>query len=78
MRRLGYGIDRAIFSANVAMRLELKEGIDNSMIIDDSYNSDINSVVVALDALHLQSMGRRRVAVISAPDWIPSKLQSSI
>ncbi len=65
MRRLGYGIDRAIFSANVAMRLELKEGIDNSMIIDDSYNSDINSVVVALDALHLQSMGRRRVAVIS-------------
>ena len=35
------------------------------MIIDDSYNSDINSVVVALDALHLQSMGRRRVAVVS-------------
>ena len=65
MRRLGYGIDRAIFSANVAMRLELKEGIDNSMIIDDSYNSDINSVVVALDALHIQAMHRRRVAVIS-------------
>ena len=65
MRRLGYGVDGAIFSAKVAMRLELKEGIDNSMIIDDSYNSDINSVVVALDALHLQSMGRRRVAVIS-------------
>ena len=65
MRRLGYGIDRAIFSANVAMRLELKECIDNSMIIDDSYNSDINSVVVALDALHIQAMHRRRVAVIS-------------
>ena len=65
MRKLGYGVDGAIFSANVSMRLELKEGIDNSMIIDDSYNSDINSVLVALDALHVQSMGRRRVAVIS-------------
>lgn len=59
MRKLGYGVDGAIFSAKVSMRLELKEGIDNSMIIDDSYNSDINSVLVALDALHLQSMGRR-------------------
>ena len=65
MRHLGYGVDDAVFSANVAMRLELKEGIDGSMIIDDTYNSDINSVMVALDALHLQAMGRRRVAVIS-------------
>ena len=65
MRHLGYGVDGAVFSANVAMRLELKEGIDGSMLIDDSYNSDVNSVLAALDALHLQSMGRRRVAVIS-------------
>ena len=65
MRYLGYDVDEAVFSANVAMRLELKEGIDGSMIIDDTYNSDINSVLVALDALHVQSMGRRRVAVIS-------------
>lgn len=65
MRRLGYGVDDAVFSAHVAMRLELKEGVDDSMIIDDTYNSDINSVVVALDALYVQSMGRRRVAVIS-------------
>lgn len=65
MRKLGYSVDGAIFSAKVAMRLELKEGIDDSIIIDDTYNSDINSVTVALDALHLQSMGRRRVAVIS-------------
>lgn len=65
MRYLGYDVDEAVFSANVAMRLELKEGVDGSMIIDDTYNSDINSVLVALDALHVQSMGRRRVAVIS-------------
>lgn len=65
MHRLGYGVDDAVFSANVAMRLELKEGVDDSMIIDDTYNSDINSVAVALNALYVQSMGRRRVAVIS-------------
>lgn len=65
MRELGYSVDGAVFSAKVAMRLELKEGIDDSMIIDDSYNSDINSVLVALNALHLRSMGRRTVAVIS-------------
>ena len=49
----------------VAMRLEVKQGIGDALIIDDSYNSDINSVVVALDALHRQSMGRRKVAVVS-------------
>ena len=65
MRELGYSVDGAVFQANVAMRLELKEGIDDSMLIDDSYNSDINSLMVALDALHLQAMGRRKVAVIS-------------
>ena len=65
MHKLGYGVDGAVFSAKVAMRLERKEGIDNSMIIDDTYNSDINSVIVALDALHRQSMGRRKIAVIS-------------
>lgn len=85
MRRLGYSVDGAIFSAKVAMRLELKEGIDDSMIIDDTYNSDINSVTVALDALHLQSMGRRRVAVISdirqsgmAPEELYSRVAEAV
>ena len=64
MHKLGYSVDGAVFSAKVAMRLELKEGIDNSMIIDDTYNSDINSVIVALDALHRQAMGKRKVAVV--------------
>ena len=38
MRRLGYGVDDAVFSAHVDMRLELKEGVDDSMIIDDTYS----------------------------------------
>ncbi len=39
----------------VAMRLEVKEGIRNCLIINDSYNSDLNSLSIALDFLHQQS-----------------------
>ena len=39
----------------VAMRLEVKEGIRNCLIINDSYNSDLNSLNIALDFLHQQS-----------------------
>jgi alanine racemase len=33
----------------VAMRLEVKEGINNCQLINDTYNSDINSLSIALD-----------------------------
>jgi len=33
----------------VDMRLDVKQGINNCILIDDSYNSDINSLDVALD-----------------------------
>lgn len=36
----------------VAMRLEVKDGINNCLLINDSYNSDINSLDIALDFLH--------------------------
>lgn len=39
----------------VAMRLEVKEGIRNCLIINDSYNSDLNSLNIALDFLQQQS-----------------------
>ncbi|HIE15763.1 MAG TPA: bifunctional UDP-N-acetylmuramoyl-tripeptide:D-alanyl-D-alanine ligase/alanine racemase, partial [Bacteroidales bacterium] len=38
----------------VAMRLEMKKAINNSTIINDTYNSDINSLSIALDFLTLQ------------------------
>lgn len=34
---------------SVAMRLEVKEGIQNCLIIDDTYNLDFNSLELALD-----------------------------
>jgi alanine racemase len=36
----------------VAMRLELKEGINNCTVINDSYNSDLGSLAIALDFLN--------------------------
>ena len=33
----------------VAMRMELKEGINNCILVNDSYNSDISSLALSLD-----------------------------
>lgn len=49
----------------VEMRLELKQGIDGSIVIDDSYNSDINSLGIALDYLRSVAGGRRTMFVLS-------------
>lgn len=51
--------------ANVAMRLEVKEGVCGSTIINDSYNTDINSLAIALDTLRGMALGGPTVAIIS-------------
>ncbi len=51
----------------VEMRLNVVEGKRNITIINDSYNSDINSLTIALDFMHrrAESKGRRRVVILS-------------
>lgn len=39
----------------IAMRMEIKQGINQCIIINDSYNSDINSLSIALDTLDQQA-----------------------
>ena len=39
----------------VAMRLELKQGINNCTLINDSYNSDLGGLAIAIDFLNSQS-----------------------
>ena len=39
----------------VAMRLELKQGINNCTLINDSYNSDLGGLSIAIDFLNSQS-----------------------
>ncbi len=49
----------------VAMRLELKKAIRNSTLINDSYNSDINSLAIALDYLALQKQHKEKTLILS-------------
>jgi Alr-MurF fusion protein len=45
-------IERFQLLQPVAMRLEIKEGINNCLLINDYYNSDINSLQIALGFLN--------------------------
>lgn len=49
----------------VAMRLELKEGINNCSVINDSYNSDLGSLAVAIDFLNQQHQHERHTLILS-------------
>lgn len=49
----------------VAMRLEMKDGINNCSIINDSYNSDLGSLNIALDFLMQQRHRQNRTLILS-------------
>lgn len=49
----------------VQMRLELKNGINNCSIIDDSYSNDVSSLAIALDFLKQQNQHLRRTLILS-------------
>lgn len=57
----------------VAMRMELKSGINNCDIIDDSYNSDFNALTIALDFMNQQHSHKERVVILS--DILQSELR---
>ncbi len=49
----------------VAMRLEIKEGVNESTVINDSYNSDIQSLTIALDFLGNQTRHNKKTLILS-------------
>lgn len=49
----------------VKMRLELKAGINDNQIIDDSYNNDLGGLQTALNFLKLQSARKDKVIILS-------------
>ncbi|MDR2835369.1 MAG: bifunctional UDP-N-acetylmuramoyl-tripeptide:D-alanyl-D-alanine ligase/alanine racemase [Bacteroidales bacterium] len=50
---------------SVKMRLEVLEGIYNSILISDIYNSDFNSIEIALDYLNQKKVNRETVVILS-------------
>lgn len=49
----------------IAMRLEMKAGVNHCTVINDSYNSDINSLSIAIDFLNQQSTHKKKTVILS-------------
>ncbi|MBX2935346.1 MAG: bifunctional UDP-N-acetylmuramoyl-tripeptide:D-alanyl-D-alanine ligase/alanine racemase [Ferruginibacter sp.] len=49
----------------VEMRLQLKQGINNCSVINDSYSADINSLTIALNFLQHQQQHNKRTVILS-------------
>jgi alanine racemase len=51
----------------VAMRLDVCKGVGNNILINDTYNSDVNSLSIALDFMERRSAGNslKRVLILS-------------
>ncbi|HTF80144.1 MAG TPA: Mur ligase family protein, partial [Cytophagales bacterium] len=50
---------------NVAMRLELKQGINHCYLIDDTYNNDLAGLQIALEFLDQQNMRPAKSVILS-------------
>jgi len=61
--------------SSIAMRLELKSGINHCSIINDSYSADLSSLSIALDFLSQQQQHARRTVILS--DFLESGLEES-
>jgi len=65
----------------VAMRLEVKEGINSCTIINDAYNSDIESIHIALDFLSYQNQHPHKLLILSdiaQSGFKPTELYSQV
>lgn len=60
----------------VAMRLELKEGINNCLLINDSYNSDLMSLEIAADFIEHQKRHQKKTLILS--DILESGLEDEL
>jgi alanine racemase len=57
--------DRMQLLYPVEMRLKLKNGMNNSTLIDDSYSSDFQSLKIALDFLENQKQFKKKTLILS-------------
>ena len=60
----------------VAMRLEVKDGVRECILINDSYNSDLNSLSIALDFLNQQATAKKMSKTLVLSDILQSGLST--
>lgn len=71
MTMLYFGYKHEVIESRVAllypveMRLKVKNGINNTTIIDDSYSSDFQSLKIALDFLESQKQYKKKTLILS-------------
>ena len=68
--------ERLLLLSPVAMRLELKAGIHDCSIINDSYSADIHSLRIALDFMAQQQQHTKRTLILS--DILESGKEESV
>ncbi|KXK39294.1 MAG: bifunctional UDP-N-acetylmuramoyl-tripeptide:D-alanyl-D-alanine ligase/alanine racemase [Saprospiraceae bacterium] len=61
---------------NLSMRLEMKNGIHNSILINDTYNADLQSFKIALEFLDLQAGNKEKVLILS--DFMQTGLDADL
>jgi alanine racemase len=57
--------DRISKLYNIEIRLQAKKGINNCLLIDDSYSSDYQSLKMALDFLEQQKLHQKKTIILS-------------
>jgi alanine racemase len=66
---MGYSLSeiskRLRFLSPLSMRMEIKEAQNNSIIINDTYSLDVNSLRIALDFLSTQAQFAKKTLIIS-------------
>jgi alanine racemase len=77
MGYLAADVDERLEHLNpVSMRLEMKTGINDCSVIDDTYNSDIRSLEIALNFLQQQNQHQIKTLILS--DIYQSGLQHNV
>ncbi|MDG5799098.1 bifunctional UDP-N-acetylmuramoyl-tripeptide:D-alanyl-D-alanine ligase/alanine racemase [Marinilabiliaceae bacterium ANBcel2] len=72
-----YISQRIVMLEPVAMRMERKEGVNGSLIINDSYNSDFTSLEVALQFLEQQAEKRKGLRTLILSDMYQTGIENS-
>ncbi len=62
----------------VAMRLDVKKGINHCILINDTYNSDINSLDIALDFMYRRSVDNKMKSILILSDILQSGVPNDI
>jgi len=68
--------ERMLILEPVAMRLEVKEGIAGCTLINDSYNSDLKSLDIALDFINRRHEGKDRKFTLILSDMLQTGIES--